>query len=315
MGQFFSAWRSGNQHGINMVMNFEDPKPTDEESKVHAKVGEFFVLANNALKLLEDYKGCQDLARKAMSSPNSENELAAFEALINVTNQISVFFDTAKQLEKILPMLIEILSTPPQQQTIVESKQEKTETSIPQHHAIAKQLGEILDFTLRFDQTRMMRPYISNDFSYYRRLLPKFPKHPDIKIKDDEAGGMALFTAEYIPMMKSLCKSASIMAQKNPHVGDVLSVFANSCYGMLKNNTYEKSETNLFVARAMTGACVLFDHVDVLGVFHKKSPIKIKDVIVYLKKEFPKEQPLLNSIQFSSKNFKDAGESISELFE
>jgi hypothetical protein len=289
MGQFFSIWRSSNQHGINMVINFD---------------------ANGAMKLLEDYKGCQDLARKAMSTASYENESAAFEALLGVTHQINIFFDTAKQLEKILPMIIEVLSTPPQQQLSVESKQEKTETSIPQHHAVAKQLGEILDFTLRFDQTRMMRPYISNDFSYYRRLLPKFSKHPDIEIKDDDAGGMAMFTAEYIPMMKALCKSASALSNKNAHVGDVLSVFANSCYGMLKTNKYEKAETNLFIARAMTGACVLFDHVDVLGVFHKKSPIKIKDVIVYLKKEFPKEQPLLNSIQFSSKNFKEAGDTI-----
>jgi len=84
---------------------------------------------------------------------------------------------------------------------------------------------------------------------------------------------------------------------------------------MLKNNTYEKAETNLFIARAMTGACVLFDHVDVLGVFHKKSPIHIKDIVTFLKKEYPKEQPLLNSIQFSSKNFKEAADSIKELFE
>jgi len=315
MGQFFSVWRNSSQHGINMVINFEDPKPSEEEEKVYAKVSEFFELAHTALRLLDDYKGCQDLARKAMSTPTHDNELAAFEALLGVTSHISVFFDTAKQLEKVLPMLLEVLSTPPSQSVSVESKQEKSETSIPQHHAIAKQLGEVLDFTLRFDQTRMMRPYISNDFSYYRRLLPKFSKHHDIKVKDDEAGGMAMFTAEYIPMMKALCKSAIAMSNKNPHVGDVLSVFANSCYGMLKNNKYEKAETNLFIARAMTGACVLFDHVDVLGVFHKKSPIKIKDVIVYLKKEFPKEQPLLNSIQFSSKNFKEAGDSITELFE
>jgi len=43
MGQFFSVWRSSNQHGINMVINFEDPKPTEEEVKVYEKVTEFFL--------------------------------------------------------------------------------------------------------------------------------------------------------------------------------------------------------------------------------------------------------------------------------
>jgi hypothetical protein len=314
MGQLFSALLSTNQEGINLVMNFEDPKPTEQEAKAYGYTVEFLERAQGALRLLEDYKGCQDITRKAMSTPTQENEAAAFEALLVVTNQIHTFFDTARDLEKVLSMLVQVLSTPAHSPN-VETKQEKTETSIPQHHALAKKLGEVLDFSLRFDQTRMMRPYISNDFSYYRRLLPKFNKHPDIRVKDDEASGIALFTAEYIPMMKALCKSAGHAAQTNPHVGGVLAVFANSCYGMLKSNRYEKVDTNLFIARAMTGACVLFDHVDVLGVFHKKAPIKIKDVIVYLKKEFPKEQALLNSIQFSTKNFKEAPDTITELFE
>jgi len=314
MGQIFSALMSTNQQGLDLVLNFEDPKPTEEEAKAYGYTMEFLERAQGALRMLEDYKGCQDITRKAMSTPTQENEAAAFEALLVVTNQIAVFHETARELEKVLSMLIQVLSTPSRSQ--VETKQEKTETSIPQHHALAKKLGDILDFSLRFDQTRMMRPYISNDFSYYRRLLPKFNKHPDIRVKDDDASGIALFTAEYIPMMKSLCKSASHVAQTNPHVGDVLSVFANSCYGMLKSNRYEKADTNLFVARALTGACVLFDHVDVLGVFQKKSPIKIRDVIVYLKKEFPKEQALLNAIQFSTKNFRGgAPDTIKELFE
>jgi hypothetical protein len=47
--------------------------------------------------------------------------------------------------------------------------------------ALAKQLADVFDFTLRFDQTRMKRPQLSNDFSYYRRLLPKHSQHANIK--------------------------------------------------------------------------------------------------------------------------------------
>ena len=39
--------------------------------------------------------------------------------------------------------------------------------------ALAKQLGEILDFALKFDELKMTKPALQNDFSYYRRLMPK----------------------------------------------------------------------------------------------------------------------------------------------
>lgn len=67
---------------------------------------------------------------------------------------------------------------------------EPSKQQIADQVALAKQLAMILDFSLQFDQTRMLRPHLSNDFSYYRRLLPKFNKHPDVRVKDDEASGM-----------------------------------------------------------------------------------------------------------------------------
>jgi len=54
-------------------------------------------------------------------------------------------------------------------------------TALGTQQALAKQLAMLLDFILEFDQRRMMRPHLSNDFSYYRRLLPKFNKHPKVE--------------------------------------------------------------------------------------------------------------------------------------
>lgn len=67
----------------------------------------------------------------------------------------------------------------------------------------------------------------------------------------------------------------------------------------------------------MTGAIVLYDHVSILGVFSKKSPIPIKQVVPVLKKEFPGNDGiiLLNAIQFSTKHFKEASEATKELFQ
>ena len=180
--------------------------------------------------------------------------------------------------------------------------------------------ADVFDFTLRFDALRMERPFLPNDFSYYRRLLPKFNKHPGVKIKDDEASGMALFTAEHIPMMTTLaraCAKWDVNDARSAHVMEALALMANSCMKMIKTKKFTKPATLLFCARAMTGSIVLYDHISPLGVFTKKSPINIKQVIGVLKKDFPGNDGiiLLNAIQFSTKHFKEASEATKELFE
>lgn len=53
--------------------------------------------------------------------------------------------------------------------------------TLEDQQALVKQLGNMLVFVIDFDQKRLECPQLSNDFAFYRRLLPKFPKHPDVK--------------------------------------------------------------------------------------------------------------------------------------
>jgi hypothetical protein len=83
------------------------------------------------------------------------------------------------------------------------------------------------------------------------------------RVKDDEAGGMAMFTAEHIPMMNSLCRAANkaiqqvtsspspslslsllirsalcmgcVWCPQNEHIITALAVMANACYKSIKN--------------------------------------------------------------------------------
>lgn len=186
--------------------------------------------------------------------------------------------------------------------------------------ALLSHRADVFDFTLRFDALRMERPFLPNDFSYYRRLLPKFNKHPGVKIKDDEASGMALFTAEHIPMMTTLaraCAKWDANDARSAHVMEALALMANSCMKMIKTKKFTKPATLLFCARAMTGSIVLYDHISPMGVFAKKSPISIKQVIQVLKKDFPGNDGiiLLNAIQFSTKHYKEASDATKEMFE
>jgi len=127
---------------------------------------------------------------------------------------------------------------------------------------------------------------------------------------------MALFTAEHIPMISSLTKSCEAVSGGGEQFQDTLASFANSCFRLLKTKKFSNPATNLLIARAMTGAIVLFDRIaSGTDAFSKKSPIVTRECIQLLKKEFPKEGGLLNAIQFSTKNFSRAPASIQSLFE
>jgi len=184
---------------------------------------------------------------------------------------------------------------------------------LSEQQALATQLAHIFQFALIFDQTRMMRPNLSNDFSYYRRLLPKFSKHPDLKVKDDDASGMALFTAEHIPMISALTKALD--GGKTDESQMLLASFANSCLRMLKQKKFSNPSTQLLTARAMTGAIVLYDRIGPDTAFSKKCPLATREAIILLRKDFPKEGGLTNAIQFSSKHFATAPSGIQDLFE
>eukprot|EP00456_Euglypha_rotunda_P040656 TRINITY_DN3143_c0_g1_i8.p1 TRINITY_DN3143_c0_g1~~TRINITY_DN3143_c0_g1_i8.p1 ORF type:complete len:304 (-),score=33.40 TRINITY_DN3143_c0_g1_i8:136-1047(-) len=303
MGILFSA-----SPGEEVFIDMENPKPTSSEAATYKQVEDVLRESKDVYQRIEDYKGCQELARKAMKTPNKENETAAFVGLLSCVDSITAFHHQAKSIESALPKLWGALC---------DTKEGRV--TIGDQQALAKQLADIFDFALRFDQTRMMRPNLSNDFSYYRRLLPKFGKHPDIKVKDDEASGMALFTADHIPMMSCIAKATQRFVEEQSAgdaVAQVLGVMANSCQKMIKSRKFTKRDTNLFCARAMTGAIVLYDHVvPDPGVFGKKSFIQVRNHILLLQKEFPKEQSLINAIRYSTKYFASAPPAVQALFD
>jgi len=296
--------------GVPITLSEQEPEP--DERKAFDEVKEVLDEKKQVRESIEQYKGCQELARAAMSKPSDETEMAAFEGLLLAVDSICQFFNFAKDLERVFPTLLKKLAT-------------GVEDQVCQLHlfpGLTYQLGTIFNFALDFDRVRMLRPNLSNDFSYYRRLLPKFNKHQGIKVKDDEASGMAMFTAEHIPMTQSLAragaKAQELLIIKDGRgteglIGFVLATMANSCMLSLTKDTNHKCD--LHMARAMTGAVIIFDHVDRQGAFARRSPIAIKGIIKILKSDFAQELSLLNALRYSTKTFRDAPDNIQALFE
>lgn len=302
MGIFFGSPKI---NGVEFDIDSKDPD-SDSKDQMSDTLKHLLERTESMLQIIEDYKGCQELARAAMTTPNQENEKAAFEGLLTCVDQIQQFNSYSKELGTGFSQLLEYLA---------ENTGDKNIAHLDQKPYLAKQLGDMIDFALHFDNIRMLRPNLSNDFSYYRRLLPKFNHHEGIKVKEDEASGMVMFTAEHIPMTRILIKSAEKSLNNNPVITLVLSTLANSCMLMLKNKKFSDDEINELCARVMAGSIVIYDHVDDIGAFAKKSPIGIKQCVNILKKDFPNNASLMNSLRYSTRTFRDAPTKMQALFD
>eukprot|EP00457_Paulinella_chromatophora_P008926 gb/GEZN01008975.1/.p1 GENE.gb/GEZN01008975.1/~~gb/GEZN01008975.1/.p1 ORF type:complete len:308 (-),score=37.34 gb/GEZN01008975.1/:330-1253(-) len=296
-----------------IALDLDNSKPTPKEQKVFQELERLLETSKDLLKRIEDYKGCGDLARAAMSNPTPENERAAFEGLLVAVDHIAAFYYFSQNLERALPKLWA---------SLCESEGKKT--NLQDQQALAAQLARLFNFVFAFDTTRMMRPNLSNDFSYYRRLLGKYSRHPEVKVKDDEASSMALFTADHIPMLSCLSKGTRAAAEEDDHQADVnhiLALIANSCCKMIKSKKCgSKPGSELLCARAMVGALVLYDLIQTRGGSVFKSKLDVRACVVCLKKDMSSSNDtamLLNAIRYSTQpgHFATTPSSIQDMFE
>lgn len=78
------------------------------------------------------------------------------------------------------------------------------------HQALVKQLAKVIDFVLKFDEIKMNKPAVQNDFSYYRRTIQRTRNNAGARtqlenpIPADVANAMSLFFAHATPMLNAL---------------------------------------------------------------------------------------------------------------
>jgi len=177
-------------------------------------------------------------------------------------------------------------------------------------------LAEIFNFISQFDQIRLGKPDIPNDFAFYRRLLPKFPKHPNITVKEDLVADMAMFIADHSPMINAILRSIkTLVEQYRNGFRDLMGTLANSCLRSLTGRSpTSSSESKIFIARTMVIGIVIYDQVE-SHVFARDSPIKTRECIVALKAQLNETEylPLLRAIRYSTISYPTAPDQIQDL--
>jgi len=302
MGQLLSLLASG-EKAVDIVLDFENAKPeSEEEQAIHAAVAAVLNKGPQILKELSTYSGCEEFIRKAITSPGPETEEAAWKAVLPAVEQLKKFYDFSQELESVFPRLLAALcKTNPKNQLATQQ-------------ALAKQLADVFDFVLRFDDAKMVNPSIQNDFSYYRRTLNRMKMtrtETPLTIRDELANRMSLFFAYPTPMMnvinettmKLLTTDTSIPRE---NVTEALATMANVCYDMVEKHRFESSDLNMFCLRAMTSSIILYDHLAASGAFGRKSSINIKGCIMVLKGYTTvSTDGLLNALRFTTVHLND----------
>jgi len=303
MGKIIGAL-SGGKEPEEIFLDFENAKPSEEEQQIYDEVHKVLVNGPDILEHLFKYEGCEEFIRKAITTPGPETEEAAWNAVLPAVDQLLEFYQFSVALEGCFPNLLVALC------------KNDPKDSLANQQALAKQMADVFDFVLKFDDAKMVNPAIQNDFSYYRRTLNRMKlskKEPNIKIRDELANRMSLFFAYPTPMMKVLSETTAKFLAPNlgsgvplENVTTALSTMANICHDMVHNKKFSTDGTNMFCLRAMTGSIILFDHLHSTGAFIKKSPINIKGCINVLKTYLASPTDgLLNALRFTTIHLND----------
>jgi len=301
MGQLLSLI-SGSDNAEKIFIDFENARPSEEEQDLHTTVADVMNKSPQILDRLLKYTGCEEFIRKAITNPGPETEDAAWEAVLPAVDQLQSFYDFSIELEQCFPkLLVALCKNDPKAQ-------------LSSHKSLAKQLADVFDFVLRFDDAKMVNPAIQNDFSYYRRTLNRMKlskKDTNIKIRDELANRMSLFFAYPTPMMKVLSETTAKFLSTDTsvpreNVTSALATLANVCHDMVEGKKFTQENYNLLSLRAMVGSIILYDHVSEQGAFVKKSPINVKGCIAVLKNyQQHNTDGLLNALRFTTIHLND----------
>eukprot|EP00058_Branchiostoma_floridae_P024414 XP_002609904.1 hypothetical protein BRAFLDRAFT_90713 [Branchiostoma floridae] len=293
--------KDDNTPKVDIFLDFENAQPTESEHEVHQVVERVLSTSHGLLIELQQYKGADNEIREAISNPSRDDlQEKAWRAVCPSVIKLKKYYEYSTELENVLPQLLQALCSGPYTPT----------QHLERQQALAKQFAEILHFTLKFDDLKMMTPSIQNDFSYYRRTLSRMKMNSQYKdgvgsvfeVSSEVANRMSLFYAEATPMLKTLSEATTRFVSECRHICYKPTCMCSREY----YQRFENEETILFCLRVMVGVIILYDHVHPVGAFAKKSGIDMKGCIKVLRDQpASKVEGLLNALRYTTKHLND----------
>lgn len=327
MGKLLSILRNPNAKDADVFVDFENAQPTEMEEETYRGVEHVLENAKAILEDIQGYRGAMAEIREAINNPQSDDaQQKSWDAVQKHVGNLKSYYEFSKELESIVTQLLAQLC----------SGDMTSNEHLEQQQALFRQFAQMLDFTLSFDEAKMVTPAVQNDFSYYRRRSNQQKMLGDSGGARENGGGegaseeltgeiqgrMSLFFAESRPMMKSVSDTTSRFVAENKDIPienttETLAKMAAICRVMITNGVYRErlvnGETVMFILRVMVGVLILYDHVHPNGAFLKNPNIEM-DKFVKVLKQHAANTNLLDALKYTSKHFNEAPDSVKRSF-
>jgi len=305
---------------LDLFLDFENAQPSPSEEHLFEDVAQALATSREVTAQLQLYRGAAKEIRQAITDADPASQRVAWEAVSPLVAKLHRFWAFSSELADILVRILEALCSPSAPPC----------THLEAQQALVKQLAEILEFTLKFDELKMTTPAIQNDFSYYRRSMmrsrmdPSYIQPGDTQDADSEetqlldhqtANKMSLFYAYPTPMLRVVSDATSRFVQEHKEIPlqqttETLGTMAKVCQRMLDSPDlvarFRREETHLFILRVMVALVILYDHVHPCGAFAKASAVDVKGCVrLLLGQPATASEGLLNALRYSTKHLND----------
>lgn len=264
MGAMMSSWFVSQVDVSHIDIDFHNPPSSPAQASLSNEAEELLTLGWAILARLEAYQDVSAAIKPALADASLEP--VAFKAVqVNIEHTYA-FYTHALAISELFPRILASLA----------ASDDET-TSITDQQVIAKRLAELLDFVLRFDELKMNRPGLTNDFAFYKRSLAKH-REEAVGVTEENAAMVSMFLAQSAPMMSYCITSVSDLMKESELVGKiprVIATIANVCHHLVNTDRFEDRDTVMLCLRAMVGSIIIFDYVTEEGAFVKRSGINV----------------------------------------
>lgn len=128
-----------------VFLDFENAAPTDTERGVYEEVQRVLRDSESILQEIQCYKGAGREIREAIANPTEEVQQRAWSAVRPLVAKLKKCYEFSLELERVVPHLLGKLCSGNLSPT------QHLETQ----QALVKQLAEILEFVLKFDEYKV----------------------------------------------------------------------------------------------------------------------------------------------------------------
>ncbi len=170
----------------------------------------------------------------------------------------------------------------------------------------------MLDFVIRFDELKMGKATIQNDFSFYRRSMNRMKRGDalgDVEVErppvnEELANRMSLFFAYPNPFTKALIDEFARLEVPRESLARCFGLAANACRAMAERHSKATEREQAFgLFRAMVAAILFYDYVSPAGVFVKRADVDVVACIAALKRYEGDATDMLNTIRYGTHSF------------